>query len=568
MIKAQGRWLAFSPLLLLSLLPFAGRVALRISASAPNPEVAVLRYFVIPLIGLSLGAATFFMLLRWWKTGELAARCNLFLEKREGALVWGLTIAFLLLYLGLSLSSYLTLHLGLFDFGVYDAKIWHISAAPGLWGKAKIACTGHFQPILLFYSFFYNVGCSPAILLVLQGVAVLSGVIPLYLLCKKWALNPLITSGIALLYLLYPPVAFNSILDFHPDHFYIPLLLWAFFFAEEEKYAYVLPLLLLACAIKEPYILGVAFFGVYLIWKHKKYILGGAIAFFSIGLFYVVVFHLIPKTSFSEPGRTILQDPTFSYLGSSPSHIIRNLLFYPLSMLKEIFAPPKLRFPFFVLYPFFFLPILRPKEFLPAVPFLLIPLLSANLHHQNVASQYTAGIIPPVFMALIAILARVKRTFGRGASFSLLCGMGIMTLALNLAHSPLPISVNFWNETWSFGRYHYSNYLMSEHSKALEQAIDMVPPDPDLAVIIHSGIYQKKLFHRYRFGCFPQSLGKADYIILDNTRGYLFCDQRVSGRKYFGKVRELKRNQALDMIFDRDGILLFRRRGPQGKERG
>jgi len=529
-------------------------------SSAPNPEVGVMRYFVIPLVGLSIGATIFLLLFKWEKSDDLAARCEMLLQGKEKKFLLGLTFIFLLLHLALSLSSYFTHHLGFFDFGVYDAKIWQISVAPNLEEKLKIASTGHLQPILILYSLGYSLVDFPGILLILQALATLSGVIPLYLLCKRKTDNSLIIVGLTLLYLLYPPLAFNSIVDFHPDHLYIPILLWAFYFAEENKYITLLPFLLLGCLIKEPYVLGAAFFGIYLLWRHKSLVFGLCILSFCLVLFYEVTFHVLPQTTFPQSEKTILQGSDFSYLGSSPLSILSNTMLHPLSFLKRILQVPKLRFPFFVLYPFIFLPLLRIKEFVPAFPFLLIPLLSTNLHHQNVASQYTAGIIPPLFVGLILLFVWVKDRFGQRIVFALLTLMVVLSLSLNLAHSPLPFSVNFWSKSWSFGRWHYSNYFKREHEKQLEKAIDLIPKDARLKVVIHSGIYHKRLFHRFDFDCFPKGLENADYLILDNTRGYLFCDQRVSETEYLDKVNQIKQNPRFNRIFDRSGILVFKRK--------
>jgi hypothetical protein len=188
---------------------------------------------------------------------------------------------------------------------------------------------------------------------------------------------------------------------------------------------------------------------------------------------------------------------------------------------------------------------------------LLIPLLSNNPHHQHVASQYTAGIIPAVFVSLLSVLVWVERKGKLGTLLALMSGMVPLTLALNLAHSPLPLSVGFWNKSWSFGRYYYSNYLMSDHERVLLAAVQLIPDNPNVKVVIHSGIYHKNLLHRFKYDCFPHGIEDADYVITDDTRGFLFCDQRVRPEEYFGKVEELRTSGIFEIVFERDGVSVF-----------
>jgi len=545
MFKNCKKWLTFSPLLLLLFLFFTEKIKFFLPAYVLNPEVSVIRYFVIPLVGFSIGATLFLFLLRWHKFDEYTEKLNQFTDRNEKRFLLYSGGVFLIFSLVLVILRYFTFHLFLFDFGVYDIRIWQISQASWM-HKLEIASTGHFQPILIVFSFIYNIFDHPWILLFLQVLITLSGAIPLYLISKKKIKNSLLIVGIVILYFFYPPVAFNIFCDFHPDHIYIPLLFWAFYFIDERKYIKSSPFLLLLCTLKEPLILGVAFLGIYIALAQKRYILGILVFLIFSFLFYEITLNLLSKTTFKE--ETILQTNAFSYLGTSSI----------LGIIKEVLKPSKLRFLFFVFYPFLFLPFLRPKELIPAVPFLIIPLLSLNPHHQNVASQYTAGIIAPVFVALVILFSLMINRWGKRVTFSLLFWMLVSTLTLNIAQSPLPLSVAFWDKKWSFGNWHYSNYLWSEHQHKFKTAVALIPKDPEVRVVIHSGTYHKDLFHRYCFDCFPYGLEKADFVILDNSRGFIIGDTTVEKEKYFSYVDKMQKSGLFKMLYNDDQIQVYK----------
>ena len=543
--------LVFSPLFLLFFLFFTKKIELLCPASVPvDSKIAVTRYFIIPLLGLSIGATVFLFLLTFNMTETYMKRLNIFVNKHKKKLLFCGSISYCFFILFLALARYFTLHLAMFDFGVYDTKIWQISQASWT-NKFEIASTGHFQPILVIFSFIYNLFDRPWILPLIQVIFTLSGAVPLYLICKKNIKNSLFVVGIVWLYLLYPPVTFNALVDFHPDHLYIPLLFWAFYFISEDKYLKSLPFLILSCTLKEPFILGIAFVGIYLAWDKKRYSLGILIFLICLFFFYEITFVLLGH----ENSKTVLETKAFDYMGTSPLSIIKNLP----NIVKQMLFPAKLRFPFFIFYPFLFLPFIRSKELLLALPFLIIPLVSQDPYHQNVASHYTAGIIPPIFLAIIFFYRWLLNKKRFKISFSLLIWMFIGTITLNIAHSPLPFSVAFWNKKWSQGKWHYSNYLWTEHEKYLKQAIDIIPDNSKVKLVTHSGIYHKRLAHRYFYKPFPENWQDADFLILDHSRGFILGDRIVKKQKYFAFVYKLQNSHLFKLLYNKDQIQVYGR---------
>jgi uncharacterized membrane protein len=441
--------------------------------------------------------------------------------------------------------------LSIFDFGIYDWRIWLIHNIPWTeWPeKFKSAFAGHFQPILVVYSILYDLRFEPVLLNVLQAVAVLSGIIPLYLLIKNKFDNRFFVLSIVSFFLLFPATQFNIAIDFHADHLIIPFLFWCYYLVEKEKYVWIMPFFVAGCTLKEPLILAFLFMGIYIAWDKKQYIFGISIFLISFLIFYAARFLFIPKFATFQGYETIIGSRAFGYLFNSD-----NLM----PIIQAILRFEKWRFPFFLLFPLLFLPLLKFRMFLPAVPLLAIPLLSTVIHHQNVASQYTAGIIPPLFVSFAWVIGDIIKKYGERLAAGILSWIGILLIAFNIAHSPSPLAIAFWKKDWSQGKWHYSNYLKDDNHESLKEAINLIPSDPKIKLVTHSMIYDKRLAHRYFYKPFPEKWEEADYILLDNSRGGYIMDN-LDEAAYRQELEKVRGDGAFGLIFEYQGIRLFRR---------
>lgn len=515
-----------------------------IQVTMSSDNIAIIRYIIIPAAGFFIGALFFLLIYRNYSS-KFFEGLETYVKGHLNQIFLFAVAIYSLFFLSIVILRYSSHHIGFFDFGIYDFRIWQIHDISWIeWHeKLKSAVMGYFQPILVVYSILYDFGIDPVILNILQAVTVLSGIIPLYLIAKNKIRSHLLILSVLLIYLLYPATQFNIAVDFHPDHLIIPILFWCYYLIEKEKYYWTIPLVLIGYTLKEPLILAIAFMGLYIGGVKRKYVFGFVVFFISLVVFYIVTFAI-------TPGEAIARSNSFGYI-FEPEGL------FP--FLQEVLRFEKWRFPFFLLFPLLFLPLLKFKVFLPALPLLIIHIISTNIHHQNVASHYTAGIIPPVFVALISAISYLYDRFKERITIGILSWIVILLLAFNVAHSPSPLAVAFWNKAWSYGKWHYSMYIKSEHERLLEDVINLIPDDPQVKVVTHSEIYHKKLAHRYFYRPFPEGWQEADYIILDNTRGPYLSDGRDEVG-YQQKLQELKDNPEFKVIFNKDGILVFARR--------
>ena len=539
------------PLILLILLPVGRWVAPCFTHPAVHTEIAVLKYFSIPLLGFSIGSVLFLGIIRNdWK---LPASLSFFIEQRTKQLILLLVCIFLIYLSSLAVLRYTTLHTFVFDMGRYDQKIWRISVAPLAAVPLEVSL-GHFQPILFFHALIYKVIDSPIIIQAIQAIVMVSGVLPLFLLAKEHLYRPPLVLLVVVIYLWYPPVDFNAALDFHPDHLYVPLLLWAFYFSEKGNYWKGILLAGLGATVKDPYILGAAFFGLYLILAKKRYLAGSLMFFLCILTFFAVTYSLLQISQTHNQTHPLMCGIfPFVDITAEGIHFKFNFLLDTLLMWKA----KKLLFIYFLLAPLLFLPLLNWKRFIPATPFIAIPLLSATHFHASTDSQYTAGVIAPAFVALVFSLKQIEDRLGVKYATAFATLALTTTLTFNIANGPSLLSINFWEAGWA-EIWHKSAFTRGEHEDILNEVFHKIPSDPSVIVSSQGNINHARLAHRYEYWLFPHRWEDADYIILDTKRPLMVGD-RIEIGAYSRELQKIENNSKFDLVFKKDGVLLYKR---------
>src|SRR3989344_6232638 len=155
------------------------------------------------------------------------------------------------------------------DLAAFVQSIWSAAHGRGLVNTLEQVPNHlglHFSPFLFLLAPFYRIFESPYLLLVIQTIGLALGALPLYFLAKRHLPSfwPLFISGA---YLLYSPLHWANMYDFHEITFFIPLLLAALYFLEMEKWLWGGIFLTLAASVKEDAILAVIFVGLFLFFK-------------------------------------------------------------------------------------------------------------------------------------------------------------------------------------------------------------------------------------------------------------------------------------------------------------
>ena len=146
----------------------------------------------------------------------------------------------------------------------------------------------HFSPIYYLYLPFYFFFPYPVTLQVLQVITVASGIIPVYLLCKKFGLSKSATACFGIIFALFPTVATGCYYDLHENCFLIPLILWLFYAIEKDDIKGIIILSLLTMLVKEDAAVYVACIGLFTIFGKRKYIKGTVMTVSAVVYFLVV----------------------------------------------------------------------------------------------------------------------------------------------------------------------------------------------------------------------------------------------------------------------------------------
>jgi len=540
-------FVTLSPILFLMLVPAGNLLSHYFTQTAARPEIALHKYFTIPFIGFSLSCIVLFGITR--NEWTLSPSWNFFIEKNCRLIIFVVGCLAFFCFLTLSILRYTSFHTSQYDMGAYDRKIWLISIAP----LSKIfyeTAKGHFQPILVVHGFVYKMLNNALILQVLQSIATMSGIIPLYLIAQRYLCIRLLLI-ICLIYVMYPPIAFNASTEFHPDALYIPMMLWAFYFAEKGHFFKGITFAGIAAMSKEAFLLGVAFFGLYLSSEKKKHRIGIMTFMFFLFSFLAVIYIILPFTN-QNP---FFQGGTFPFFEKNNAGISTKIemLINMLSMWKV----RKLLFLYFLLFPLLFFPLLEWRRFLPALPLVAIPLLSTSYLHSAVDSQYTLGIFVPSFVAMIFSLKKIEDRKGLKYANAFAIFAFLMTITFHISHSASPFSVGFWRAGWAES-WHNSNYVTGEQEKAIKEAISQIPQDPHKVVTSQGNINHARLAHRYDYRVFPEGWEHSDYILLSLRRALLMGD-RISEEGFCRELEKVKSNPKFQLIFEQNEVLLFKK---------
>jgi len=564
--------LKFIPLLFLILLIWTPKVGVLIAGTAAHPTIAAIRYFCIPLIGTCIGSVLFL----WTHKVDIKLdRVKSFARRYNVHILLFFSVVFFLFFSRLSILRYLTLHTCSGELGWYDKKVWNISQTSSFLDALIIASTDYFQPILMLHGFLYKAWDSPIFLQLLQTGAVVSGVIPLYLIAKEKLHEKLWIISIVFLYLLYPPVEYNATMEFHPDHVCIPLFLWAFYFVEKERYWQAVIMAGLGGLAKEPLLLNAAFFGLYIFLTKGKWKTGLSTFVFYLIMFFLIIFIVQPSlTPYYKELGSVVHGSNFGYLVPSNSEGFVDYI-SKVTHGALTWKSRKVLLVAMLLVPFLCIPLIKGLKFIPALPSLFIAMLSLFPVHSAFDGQYTSAIIPSIFVGLIFALSWIRRKWGERYFTALFLWIFLLVITLNVAHSPSPLSPNYWDNRWSelYSRDEYKKELRFE---AMNEIIELVPDDPTVKVVSQYNINTARLSHRKDYRIFPRMWKEADYILLDTndpviqievqdtpkkiyTTEKFFDAKQIYEKQYLEILYEILGSKRYHLVAERDGIILLER---------
>ena len=287
----------------------------------------------------------------------------------------------------------------------------------------------HFSPIYYLYLPFYFFFPYPVTLQVLQVITVASGIIPVYLLCKKFGLSKSATACFGIIFALFPTVATGCYYDLHENCFLIPLILWLFYAIEKDDIKGIIILSLLTMLVKEDAAVYVACIGLFTIFGKRKYIKGTVMTVSAV-VYFLVVTMLMQKYGL---GVMTYRYSNFMVDGAgSLMDVIRNFVTNPAYAIAECFGSEKYPFLLYMFAPLGALPVATKKvsRFILLLPMLIINLATDYQYQYSIFFQYVFGVTAILFYLAISNYAELGEKSRRFmCSFAICAAFIIMPVA-------------------------------------------------------------------------------------------------------------------------------------------
>ena len=377
---------------------------------------------------------------------------------------------------------------------------------------------------------FYFIHAGPETLLVIQTVVLASGALALFLIIrektKHWAqdkrkLSNIIATLIPLTYLLYYPIHKTNLYEFHAVTLATALILWMYLAYIKKKWL-IFAILFVSTLLSKEHLgfsLG-TFLLLEILWTRAKHIWHlpkkqelfadyflksrtqiwlliavGSFVYVIVSVFVIMPSYRLGSDHFALSYFTKDSTGVFDFLGNHA------LQFFSLETAQYLYTitSPLIFLPLFSLY------------LLPAVPDILINVLSESGNMRNVYFQYTAVITPWLYLAVIDVLVRLSPHVSRTkVNIFLVVFAGSIMISSTL-ESPLPYSQKNQNRLW------YEQVSARKDILLWQQILRS-----DTIVVSATGQFAPYLTNRRIYYDFGKNYDKAEYVLVrpSEIKGY------------------------------------------------
>jgi uncharacterized membrane protein len=439
---------------------------------------------------------------------------------------------------------------GRFDLGNMVQAVW--STAEGrplqvtnLQGEQVSRLASHVDPLLAGFAPLWLVWPSPYLLVVAQAVAVALGAIPVSWLARKHLRSEFAAVAFAFAYLLYPPVQWLTLDDFHAVALACPLLLFAFWYLDEDRLGAFAAFAVPAVLAKEEIGFVVAAMGVWYAISRRRLGTGAAIAALGTAWSVVAIAVVIPAAGDGDSdfyGR-------YENVGGSPAGVLETAVTDPGRILSTAFDERGVGYLAELLLPLAGFWLLAPGALLVAVPELAVNLLSSTRTQTSIHFHYTAGLVPGLIAASVLGAARIasKRP-------SVAMPLGAVAVAAALVANYRLGAIPLWQHVPGGETLQADSYDLTEHDRVAARALAVIPAEEPVSATNTLGAH---LSERRRVLSFPLVAG-ARWVAADERRPSLA--DRIDAPGAPARIAAARRNRAWRVVFEEDGILVLRRR--------
>src|SRR3989454_4258502 len=353
------------------------------------------------LLALACGVLT-----GWW-----VGRTNRPIGAVSPRAMWVVVFAGITVYAGglsyLSLFRHQALLTGIYDLGYYAQLSWELSKLQiprsSVWHDAVWG--NHATFILAVVVPFLWLLPNPATLLVIQSFVLALGAVPAYCLGRRVWDHPVAGAVTAGAYLLYPPLQFANLFDFHADTFATPILLAAFASIFAGRTGWALAWAGLLMLVKEDMALVALTFGLYVAAVHRRPS-GLGLAATAAPAFVLFGAGRIPSLSLT-PSFSVFN--RWRHLGNTPWELIASPVLRPGVFFSTVLQPERLGYLVLLVIPLAGLPLLAPEVMAVGLPPLVSNLLSSSEMQYTIRGHYTAALTPILIAAAVVGRSEERR---------------------------------------------------------------------------------------------------------------------------------------------------------------
>ncbi len=320
----------------------------------------------------------------------------------------------------------------------------------------------HFSPIFYLLLPLYMIFPSSQALLIINGFIIISGIVPLMFLCKRFKLSNISTLLFCICYAIYPTFIGNGFWGLHENAFLAPLILWLFYFSEKDCTIGAVIFAVLLLCVKEDAAMYLAIIALYYIFSGKSLARNFILLALSLLCFGVVTMLM------QKYGLGVMSDSRFgNYIGKDGSlfTLIRSVIENPAFTLSQVFTQEKLLFLLQMFAPLCFLPLMgkKPARLILLIPMLLINLMTRYSYGYDIYFQYTLGSAAILFYLSVAAYSEM----GEKRKKTLICA----TLCSTVMACSTYLSPGYLGRTDD----------VKQRNEEIKQALSVIPDDASVA---------------------------------------------------------------------------------------
>ena len=408
-------------------------------------------------------------------------------------------------------------------------------------GQIISRLAGHADFVLILLSPSYLLWSHPKMLLLIQTLVLGIGGVFVFLIAKEILKNKNFALLFGFLFLVNPLPQFTNLYDFHPVSLATTFLLASFYFLIKRKYLLLTFFLILSGLTKEQVWAVVLFFGFPLLIQKTKKIkfLGAGIIFFSLIIFWYLIWHAIPQ----KAGGVHFALSYFSDFGDSPTEVVKNFFISPQKIASTIFEGHRLDYLRQIFMPLGFLSLLSPLYLIFAIPDLLINLLSNNTQLHQIYYQYTSTITPFIFISSIFAVKKITKWFPKLPKTYIIIYLFLFSLYCAYSYGPLPYANKPNTDMLT---------KLQSNGKAIEDFLSKIPEKYTVAATNNLGSH---VSHRQRVFTVPLGIGKADFVIF-----LLNPDSTSSLSEEIKMSDNLRSDKNYTEVYSKDHFVVFKKR--------